>query len=68
MYIVLPHKFKRMTVIASTTLLHSTPTMRARGDLPPKIVPVAKLVPAAGSRITAKLAVQGDDIRVSCVV
>jgi hypothetical protein len=36
--------------------------------LPPKIVPMVKLVPAAGSRITAKLAVQGDDIRVSCVV
>ncbi len=41
---------------------------RARTDLPPEIVPVVKLVPAAGWRITARLVVQGNDIRVSCVV
>jgi hypothetical protein len=40
----------------------------AATDLPPKIVPVVKLVPAAGWRITARLVVQGNDIRVSCVV
>jgi hypothetical protein len=43
-------------------------TLMASCDLPPKIVPVVKLVPAAGWRITARLVVQGNDIRVSCVV
>ena len=36
-------------------------------DLPPKIVPMVKLVPAATSRIAARPAVRGDDIQGSCV-
>jgi hypothetical protein len=37
-------------------------------DLPPKVVPMVKLVPAAASRIAARPVVPEDDIQGSCGV